>query len=762
MRRRYEALVSRKHLQVGLVVSLTLCSLLWQSCSAVPQSAASTPKTSEAHSGNVILPSSSVGANYRQPLFAETGGSFRLTNGRLPPGLRLEDASGTLLGVPMQAGAFTFTITTIDDLHPRTTFNDVAYSLTVHPVWNGIEVQISPASVSVAPGTKAQFSAVVKHTSNTGVNWSASAGKISSTGLWTAPTNTTGESIAITASSAADPNANASATVTLTSGAFTILTTSLPTGFSAIPYFASLAATGGQAPYSWSLASGSLPASLQLSSTGVLSGTPTKAGTYTFAVRGTDATLQSTQRSYSIVISNGGRECGPPSYGCSRTDSSVVQISHVPNVGNLSGANRVVVDPDFGNRIARISDWNTDPGLPNSDRSFVSAASGSADENLWNTDSTMFIMQALGAAGYPFTFDASTMQAQRMYVSNYSSRGGLTISGGGMWSRVSSNVLYSADDVTPTIKKYDLSDSSTPPSPQLVYDFRSSPNCLPVGFTQTWKTRGGLSADDTVLGMGYSDGGTQGTGVYAVAYKVGSGCTVLNTKTGQVWGDWGEKGTINIPDRWVIHNVKMSRDGKYLIVATAGCLSASCSNGPYFWKIGTTSITSCGDGINVGQRCSGHWTEGYSHWMNNYDAGRFTTRPLSDPTSIAYLTPNVPTGISDPLDQHASWNNADAADSNPIFLSFWSLTNPFPGPWYNEITGVAPDGSGKVWRFAHSFISARSQIFSTEYAIGSVSQDGRFFIFSSDWMGTLGSQAGGSTCTISTDCRGDVFVLELK
>lgn len=50
-----------------------------------------------------------------------------------------------------------------------------------------------------------------------------------------------------------------------------------------------LSATGGTTPYAWSLASGTLPAGLTLASgTGVLSGTPTTAGTYAFGVKVTD------------------------------------------------------------------------------------------------------------------------------------------------------------------------------------------------------------------------------------------------------------------------------------------------------------------------------------------------------------------------------------------------------------------------------------------------------------------------------------------
>ncbi|HXG65578.1 MAG TPA: Ig domain-containing protein [Blastocatellia bacterium] len=70
----------------------------------------------------------------------------------------------------------------------------------------------------------------------------------------------------------------------------TITTTSLPGGTVGVSYSATLAATGGVAPYTWSVISGSLPAGLSLnSSTGVISGTPTSAGTANFTAQATDA-----------------------------------------------------------------------------------------------------------------------------------------------------------------------------------------------------------------------------------------------------------------------------------------------------------------------------------------------------------------------------------------------------------------------------------------------------------------------------------------
>jgi len=68
-----------------------------------------------------------------------------------------------------------------------------------------------------------------------------------------------------------------------------ITTTSLPDGTKDTAYSETLAATGGDTPYTWSIYSGSLPSGLSLgSSTGTISGTPTSTGTSNFTVQVTD------------------------------------------------------------------------------------------------------------------------------------------------------------------------------------------------------------------------------------------------------------------------------------------------------------------------------------------------------------------------------------------------------------------------------------------------------------------------------------------
>ena len=83
-----------------------------------------------------------------------------------------------------------------------------------------------------------------------------------------------------------------------------VQTGSLPAGAVGSRYSATLQAVAGKAPVAWSVSSGPLPAGLSLSSTGVISGIPTAAGTVTFRVQVVDAspTPQLVQRSLAIII----------------------------------------------------------------------------------------------------------------------------------------------------------------------------------------------------------------------------------------------------------------------------------------------------------------------------------------------------------------------------------------------------------------------------------------------------------------------------
>ena len=88
-----------------------------------------------------------------------------------------------------------------------------------------------------------------------------------------------------------------------------ITTTSVPNGTIKTAYSAVIKASGGCTPYKWAIASGALPAGVtaKVSSTTTslnLAGTPTTAGTYSFAEKVTGCGGAVSQVSYKVVIQN--------------------------------------------------------------------------------------------------------------------------------------------------------------------------------------------------------------------------------------------------------------------------------------------------------------------------------------------------------------------------------------------------------------------------------------------------------------------------
>jgi len=85
-----------------------------------------------------------------------------------------------------------------------------------------------------------------------------------------------------------------------------ITTNSMPAATVGTAYSKTLSATGGTSPYTWGIASGSLPPGLSLnSSTGTVSGTPSQQGSANFTVKVSDSAQQTAQAALSITVSTG-------------------------------------------------------------------------------------------------------------------------------------------------------------------------------------------------------------------------------------------------------------------------------------------------------------------------------------------------------------------------------------------------------------------------------------------------------------------------
>ncbi|WP_288193909.1 autotransporter domain-containing protein [uncultured Phyllobacterium sp.] len=84
-------------------------------------------------------------------------------------------------------------------------------------------------------------------------------------------------------------------------GIISLAPSTFPSGKGGVNYLQTMTASGGTAPYSFAITSGSLPNGMTLSSAGVLSGAPDAAGTYNFTVTATDS-QSFTLQAYMLVI----------------------------------------------------------------------------------------------------------------------------------------------------------------------------------------------------------------------------------------------------------------------------------------------------------------------------------------------------------------------------------------------------------------------------------------------------------------------------
>ena len=111
-----------------------------------------------------------------------------------------------------------------ESTHASTSSTNAAVTSTPPPP--PVSVSIAPTSASVLVGQSQQFTAAVSGTTNAAVNWlvsgirggNSTVGTISSSGLYAAPQSVPKSSVTVTAQSAVDHSASASAAITITPG----------------------------------------------------------------------------------------------------------------------------------------------------------------------------------------------------------------------------------------------------------------------------------------------------------------------------------------------------------------------------------------------------------------------------------------------------------------------------------------------------------------------------------------------------------------
>jgi hypothetical protein len=238
--------------------------------------------------------------------------TFALTSGTLPPGMNFNAGSHTLSGTPNTVGSYTFTITATDTTgasssQTYTVTIDASPSIATTALPNWTINQAYSQGLVVTGGT-APFTFIKSAgTLPTGLSVS-SDGTISGTPTATGTYNFT---IKVT------DNASAAATQAYTvviNAAPSITTASLPSWTAGVAYSQAITTSNGTSPFIFTVSSGSVPAGLTLSSAGVLSGTPTTAGTSTFTVTATDTAGATASKTYTVTI-NAALALSPTSLG---------------------------------------------------------------------------------------------------------------------------------------------------------------------------------------------------------------------------------------------------------------------------------------------------------------------------------------------------------------------------------------------------------------------------------------------------------------
>lgn len=247
------------------------------------------------------IPGGTVGTVYTGN-FTATGGGAGLTysvSPGLPAGLTFSPSTGVITGTPTAAGTSVFTVTVTDGAG---LVNSQTFELSIAPRPIVLPTLLSAGEVGVL------YSQQITPTGGNGVFSYALADApdgiaISATGLISGTPTTAGTyNVVLTVTDTA--GARASQAIALTIAPATVvlvLQGSLPNGTRDVPYSVQLTAGSATGAVTYQ-AIGTLPPTLTLTPAGLLSGTPTQDGSYTFTIKATDAEGHTGSQVYTLQI----------------------------------------------------------------------------------------------------------------------------------------------------------------------------------------------------------------------------------------------------------------------------------------------------------------------------------------------------------------------------------------------------------------------------------------------------------------------------
>ncbi len=257
----------------------------------------------------VSLPAARVAQSYSVNLFSSGGSlpyNYSVINGSLPAGLALS-STGLLSGTPTTQGPTTFTIRVMDG---NGAVSQATYTLNTN---SSSSFAVSPATLPSGQIGRAYMTTLTSSGGVAAYVYTVTSGALplglflSSAGVISGMPMVAGNfPFNIQVVDATNTSVSYSQSITISSSNLNIVTLQVPAVQQGIDYLTYIIGGGGNAPYSFSLASGSLPPGLTLNTNGAVSGLATATGAYVVSVRISDQSGNTATANFTFTVNGSG------------------------------------------------------------------------------------------------------------------------------------------------------------------------------------------------------------------------------------------------------------------------------------------------------------------------------------------------------------------------------------------------------------------------------------------------------------------------
>ncbi len=317
------------------------------------------------------LPDANLNRVYSKPLELEGGNwpyRWTLAGGSLPPGLQLDESSGTIRGTPSLGGNYTFDIQVRDAFRATTTqrfrlaVTTMLEILTAYDLPEALGSGMYSQTLRAGGGRPPYLWKIVEGSLPKDFTLDSTSGVLSGV-----PTVRGEYRFTVEVGDGLGTKANRLLRLSVVPALRFNDRGTLPAAISGEHYTQALEVSGGQPPNSWTVAEGGLPDGVTLdAATGVVEGTPQTPGKYRFAVQVADAKQASARQFFELQVK-------PPAPGemvwhgnLAKDGVLIIQDGRYASVGTVTGALpgvpiKIDLEPKDGLTVvtapARANNW---------------------------------------------------------------------------------------------------------------------------------------------------------------------------------------------------------------------------------------------------------------------------------------------------------------------------------------------------------------------------------------------------------------------